>query len=42
MKNKIRIASGQGFWGDLVEEIYPELVSGSQCIYELTNLLQRC
>jgi hypothetical protein len=27
MKEKIRIASGQGFWGDLI--LYPELVSGS-------------
>jgi hypothetical protein len=25
MKEKIRIASGQGFWGDLI--LYPELVS---------------
>jgi len=36
MKNKIRIASGQGFWGDLVDApyhqvtiIYPEFISGS-------------
>jgi hypothetical protein len=27
MKEKIRIASGQGFWGDLI--LYPELDSGS-------------
>jgi len=29
MKEKIRIASGQGFWGDLLEApvLYPELVS---------------
>jgi hypothetical protein len=30
MKDKIRIASGQGFWGDLI--LYPELGSGSLAI----------
>ncbi|MDH3268876.1 MAG: hypothetical protein OEM46_08490 [Ignavibacteria bacterium] len=36
MKNKIRIASSQGFWGDLIDapyhqvtKIYPEYISGS-------------
>ena len=36
MKDKIRIASGQGFWGDLIDapyhqvtKIYPEFISGS-------------
>jgi hypothetical protein len=36
MKEKIRIASGQGFWGDLINDpyhlvtiIYPEFKSGS-------------
>jgi len=42
MKEKIRIVSGQGFWVDLVEEIYPELVSGFQCINEKINLTKRC
>ena len=42
MKNKIRIASGQGFWGDLIEKIYPELVSGSHCFNEIFNLTKRC
>jgi len=31
MKDKIRIASGQGFWGDLLEApvLYPEFISGT-------------
>ena len=31
MKDKIRIASGQGFWGDLLEVplLYPEFISGT-------------
>jgi len=36
LKEKIRIASGQGFWGDLIDapyhqvnKIYPEFISGS-------------
>jgi hypothetical protein len=41
MKDKIRIVSGQGFWEDLVEEIYPELVSGSQCINKKSNFTKR-
>lgn len=42
MKNKILIASGQGFWGDLIEKIYPELGSRSQCTNEIFNLTKRC
>ena len=31
MKEKIKIASGQGFWGDLIDapSLYPEFISGS-------------
>jgi len=31
LKDKIRIASGQGFWGDLLEApvLYPEFNSGT-------------
>lgn len=28
MKEKIRIASGQGFWGDLIEAPYWQVTSG--------------
>jgi len=36
LKEKIRIASGQGFWGDLI--LYPEFISGSQGFNEIYNL----
>src|SRR5690606_32928893 len=28
MKNKIRIASGQGFWGDLIDALYHQVTKG--------------
>jgi hypothetical protein len=40
MKDKIRIASGQGFWGDLI--LYPELGSGSERFDKIFNLIERC
>ncbi|NMB82020.1 MAG: DUF1446 domain-containing protein, partial [Ignavibacteria bacterium] len=28
MKDKIRIASGQGFWGDLIDAPYTQVTAG--------------